>query len=307
MELLPPKRVSEELHRSGEVPLIPPQIIAVIGPELSGKSTQGRILSKRTNLPLISMGSMFRAAQKEESELGEKTRELQRKGGYADVDLFREVFQWGLREKDAYKNGFVIEGAPRTLEQFQAFQEIVEGLTGKSLPLDIVLLNMPRSRVDVRLQRREARDDDSQIETRLNEYYKDLAEKINTVKGFSQHVIIVPTILRDKQGKIVGDRSIREVNNEIIERLGIDSTQIRTYREALLENETREMLDFGGIDMSDIGHDISTLPRKERPGAILAYLKNIRRVLIESSFTGDALDEVLGLQSYLEMMYSRSI
>lgn len=306
MEYFPPKRVSEEMHKSGEVPLIPPQIIAIIGPELSGKSTQGSILSKRTNLPLVSMGSMFRAAQKEESELGEKTRELQRKGGYADVDLFREVFQWGLREKDAYKNGFVIEGAPRTLEQFQAFQEIVEGLTGKSLPLDIVLLNMPRSRVDVRLQGREARDDDSQIETRLNEYYKDLAEKIKTVKGFSQHVIIVPTILRDKQGKIVGDRSIREVNNEIIEKLGVDSTQIRSYREALLENEIREMLDFGEIGVSDIGHDISTLPRKERPGAILAYLKNLEAVLAETSFTGPELEDLLKLKEYLRVLYARS-
>lgn len=307
MELLPPRRIPEEIHKSGEVPLIPPQIIAIIGPELSGKSTQGGVLSKRTNLPLISMGSMFRSAQNEDSELGERTRELQKRGGYADVDLFREVFQWGLREKDAYKNGFVIEGAPRTLEQFQAFQEIVEGLTGKSLPLDIVLLNMPRSRVDVRLQRREARDDDSQIETRLNEYYKDLAEKIKTVKGFSQHVIIVPTILRDKQGKIVGDRSIREVNNEIIERLGVDSTQIRSYREALLENETREMLDFGEIDMSDIGHDITTLPRKMRSEAILAYLKNLQKTLAESSFTGLELENFLRLQKYLEKLYAESI
>lgn len=295
-----------EQHRTGEVPLIPPIVFCVIGPELAGKTTQAQILSKRTNLTLFSMGETFREAQKEDSELGRKCRELQQRGGYADRELFNEVFKWGIKDNDKYRNGFIIEGAPRTVEQFEDMPGLIHGVAGGEIPIKMVFLTLPSSQAERRQEKRGQRLDDEQLSTRMASHYKDLDEKIRIAKRYSE-VVVVSTVERSSDGNISGDKSVQKINEEIVSALNIDRTQIRSFWESSLTNPKREILDLGKIGISDIGHDIATLPRNERFDATLAYIKNIQDTLEGTHYIGAELQELLMIQTYLQRLYAENI
>ncbi len=300
-----PQVVPPDIHKSGEVPLIPPQVISLIGPELSGKSEQGRILAKRTGKPLIKMGEVFRELYKEDSDLARRAEA--NKGKYADDELFKEVFMWGVNRGQDYSNGFIIEGAPRALSQFKAFPEIVKAVTGREMPIKVAFLNVTRGHAYERQERREARADDALLDSRLDEHYKDLAEKISTVRGYAAVFTVVPTVVRGSNGEIAGDRSFEDISNELVKKLGISKFRTRTYYEATLTNGIRQILNLAEVDIDDMWRDVSTLPKSERPGAILAYMSNIDDELAQTSFTGDEFSELMRFRTRLEQLYAKNI
>lgn len=297
-----PRVVPPDIHKSGEVPLVPPQVISLIGPELSGKSEQGRILAKRTNLPLIKMGEVFRDLYKEDSDLARRAQTNQ--GKYADDGLFKEVFMWGTSRGQDYSNGFIIEGAPRALSQFKAFPDIVRAATGREMPIKVAFLNVTRAHAYKRQERREARADDALLDSRLDEHYKELAEKIRTVRGYANVFEVVPTIKRAKTGEVIGDRSLQEVSDDIISKLGIDKSQTRSYFEASLTDDYRKTMD---LDFADVGHDIATLRKSERRSAILAYMRNLDETISSTFSTSDYFQGLLNLEKYLKLKLSEEL
>ena len=99
--------------------------IALFGPQGSGKGTQAKMLSTKYNLPILATGDIFREEIKQKTELGKKVSSLLDSGALVPDEVVDEVVGNELK-KDKYKNGFILDGYPRNIEQFRKLKERVE-------------------------------------------------------------------------------------------------------------------------------------------------------------------------------------
>lgn len=109
--------------------------LLIMGPPGAGKGTQAEKITTEYQIPHISTGDMFRQAIKEGTELGNKAK------NYTDQGLLvpDEVTNGIVRErlsKDDCKNGFLLDGYPRTVAQAVSLDELLFDLDMK---IDAVL------------------------------------------------------------------------------------------------------------------------------------------------------------------------
>ena len=90
--------------------------ILLMGPPGAGKGTQSPNLVEKYGVPAISTGDMFRAAVRDNTPLGTKAKEYMDAGQLVPDDVTIGIVRERL-EKDDVKNGFILDGFPRTLEQ----------------------------------------------------------------------------------------------------------------------------------------------------------------------------------------------
>ncbi len=93
--------------------------LVLVGPPGAGKGTQASRLVKDFNLPFISVGDILRANVKEGTELGVKAKEYMDKGELLPDELVVGLIMDRLDEDDA-KDGFILDGFPRTVGQAEA-------------------------------------------------------------------------------------------------------------------------------------------------------------------------------------------
>lgn len=98
--------------------------IIMLGAPGSGKGTTAKILAKKTNLPHISTGDMFREQIKNGTELGILANSYISKGQLVPNEITINIVKNRLNCEDA-KNGVILDGFPRTLEQAKALDEIL--------------------------------------------------------------------------------------------------------------------------------------------------------------------------------------
>ncbi|HWR12080.1 MAG TPA: adenylate kinase [Rectinemataceae bacterium] len=94
-----------------------------LGPPGAGKGTLAAMASKNLNLPHISTGDLFRAAIKNETELGKKVKSVLAEGRLVPDDLTVALVKERLSQPDA-RNGWILDGFPRTTVQAEALQSI---------------------------------------------------------------------------------------------------------------------------------------------------------------------------------------
>jgi adenylate kinase len=99
--------------------------VIFLGPPGVGKGTYSSRISVKLSIPHISTGDLFRAAIKEESELGLKVKKYVEGGDLVPDDVTVQVLEERL-EKDDAKKGFILDGFPRTIEQADALENIAE-------------------------------------------------------------------------------------------------------------------------------------------------------------------------------------
>ncbi|MBD3312834.1 adenylate kinase [Candidatus Woesearchaeota archaeon] len=99
--------------------------IILLGPPGTGKGTQAELIEKEYNIPHISTGDMFREIQKEDSELGRKVKDLIENGKFVSDDVTVEIVRQRLDKADC-KEGFLLDGFPRTIPQAEALDGITE-------------------------------------------------------------------------------------------------------------------------------------------------------------------------------------
>lgn len=90
--------------------------LILLGPPGAGKGTQAARMIEKYNIPQISTGDIFRKNIKEGTELGKKAQEYMNKGELVPDDLVIEIATTRLLEDDC-KNGFLLDGFPRTVYQ----------------------------------------------------------------------------------------------------------------------------------------------------------------------------------------------
>ena len=90
-----------------------------------GKGTQAKIISKNFNIPHISTGDILRKAVKDQTELGKRAGEIMAKGELVPDDLMIGMIKEVLTS-DECKEGFILDGFPRTKIQAEALDRLFE-------------------------------------------------------------------------------------------------------------------------------------------------------------------------------------
>ncbi|EPR4819898.1 adenylate kinase [Listeria monocytogenes] len=101
--------------------------LVLMGLPGAGKGTQAEQIVEKYNIPHISTGDMFRAAMKNNTELGRKAKSFMDNGDLVPDEVTNGIVRERLSEDDA-KDGFLLDGFPRTVEQAQELENILSDL-----------------------------------------------------------------------------------------------------------------------------------------------------------------------------------
>ena len=93
--------------------------IIMLGAPGAGKGTQAKQIAAKYSIPHISTGDIFRANIKNGTELGKKAKEYMDQGLLVPDELTCDLVMDRIAQDDA-KNGFVLDGFPRTIPQAEA-------------------------------------------------------------------------------------------------------------------------------------------------------------------------------------------
>jgi len=135
--------------------------IVLLGAPGSGKGTQATLLVERLGLPHISTGVLLRDAIKRGTKLGLAVREITEKGELVPDDVMSDLVRERLGRDDV-AGGFILDGYPRTLEQAEVLDAILEDL---GRPVEVaILIDVDTDQIIKRIElraREEGRSDDT--------------------------------------------------------------------------------------------------------------------------------------------------
>lgn len=177
-----------------------------MGPPGAGKGTQAKGIAEHYHIPAISTGDIFRKHIKEQTELGKKVQAIISSGNYVSDELTEQIVADRLDEEDC-RNGFLLDGFPRTLHQVQALDDI---LTVSDVWLDAVIcLDVPDDILTERILKRaklEGRsDDDAETIARRMEVYRKETQPL--LDHYEAHGNLV---------RVNGQGEVEEVDQRII-------------------------------------------------------------------------------------------
>src|SRR3954469_15732826 len=160
--------------------------LILLGPPGAGKGTQAQRLVAKHGIVQLSTGDMLRAAVKAGTPVGLTVKDIMDRGDLCPDDTVVAIIAHRIDEPDA-KNGFILDGFPRTVAQAEALDRM---LRDKGMKLDGVvelkvdegsLIKRIESRIKQTLARGEAlrKDDDPEVlKTRLEAYRRQTAPLI---------------------------------------------------------------------------------------------------------------------------------
>ncbi|WP_353418560.1 adenylate kinase [Staphylococcus delphini] len=122
--------------------------IILMGLPGAGKGTQASEIIKKYPIPHISTGDMFRKAIKDETELGKEAKSYMDRGELVPDEVTVGIVKERISEDDA-KKGFLLDGFPRTIEQAEALNSILEEL-GRTIDA-VVNIEVPEEELMNRL------------------------------------------------------------------------------------------------------------------------------------------------------------
>ena len=93
--------------------------LILLGAPGAGKGTQAELLMQHLGIPSISTGNMLREAMANGSDLGKQVKQCMDEGKLVSDDLVLSLVAERTAEPDC-KNGFILDGVPRTLSQAEA-------------------------------------------------------------------------------------------------------------------------------------------------------------------------------------------
>ena len=104
--------------------------IIMLGAPGAGKGTQAKKIAGKYSIPHISTGDIFRANIKNGTELGKKAKEYMDQGLLVPDELTCDLVVDRIGQDDC-KNGFVLDGFPRTIPQAEALTDALNKLGEK--------------------------------------------------------------------------------------------------------------------------------------------------------------------------------
>lgn len=212
--------------------------IILLGAPGAGKGTQAQFLTKTFDIPQISTGDMLRAAIKAGTELGTLAKSFMDSGKLVTDEIIIGLVKERIAQDDC-KNGFLLDGFPRTVPQADALKEagvaidavieidvadevIVERMSGRRAHLASgrtyhIVYNPPKveGKDDESGEDLVQRDDDKAevVLDRLRVYHEQTAPLVNYYQGVAAADSSVKYITID------GTQKIDAVEKEILEKL----------------------------------------------------------------------------------------
>jgi len=178
-------------------------IIILLGPPGSGKGTQANFIKNKLSIPHLSTGDILRQSVKNETDLGNKVKNIMAKGELVSDDLVLDVIKERVSQSDC-DQGFILDGYPRNITQAESLNILLKDINrniDRILFLDVDFAAL-QSRIELRSKENneEKRADDTsevlikrlyEYKTQtapLSEYYSNdkKFKKINGMKSISE-------------------------------------------------------------------------------------------------------------------------
>ena len=214
--------------------------IILLGAPGAGKGTQATFLKTKFNIPQISTGDMLRSAVTNKTELGVSAKDYMDRGLLVPDDLIINLVKLRINEDDC-KNGFLLDGFPRSIPQAQAMndigikidyvieiqvpdEDIIERLSGRRIHLESgriyhIKYNPPKeeNKDDITGEPLIIRDDDIKetILKRLETYHHQTEPLVSFYSSWSNEDIESSPIFISVEGA----KSPNKINNELNEKL----------------------------------------------------------------------------------------
>ena len=109
--------------------------IILLGAPGAGKGTQAEKICQKNNIPTISTGNILREALKSGTEMGLKAKSYMESGQLVPDEILIGIIRDRLAQDDC-KNGFILDGFPRTIPQAEALDQIASIDCALSLEVD---------------------------------------------------------------------------------------------------------------------------------------------------------------------------
>ena len=202
--------------------------IILLGAPGAGKGTQAQFLTEKYNIPQISTGDMLRAAIKEGTELGKLAKAAMDAGDLVTDEIIIGLVQERIAQDDC-KNGYLLDGFPRTLAQADA-------ITNAGIQIDAVI------EIDV---------PDSEIVQRMS------GRRAHLASGRTYHVIYNPPKVEGKDDVTGEDLVQRDDDKEevVLDRLKVYHSQtaplINYYQDQAAKVEALQYITVDGTDSID--------------------------------------------------------
>jgi adenylate kinase len=111
-------------------------IVVLFGPPAAGKGTQAKRIHEKYVIAHLSTGDMLRAAIAAGTEVGRKAKAIMDKGHLVPDEIVVGIIAERIEAPDC-KNGFVLDGFPRTVNQAKTLDDM---LKGKGRAVDVVIV-----------------------------------------------------------------------------------------------------------------------------------------------------------------------
>lgn len=126
-------RIQELERKVGIVPDVPKSIrMILIGPPGAGKGTQAPNLKEKFCACHLATGDMLRSQVSKKTELGVAAKKIMDAGGLVSDEIMVNMIKSELANNPECKNGFILDGFPRTIPQAEKLDEM---LNERKLPL----------------------------------------------------------------------------------------------------------------------------------------------------------------------------
>lgn len=207
--------------------------IILLGPAGSGKGTQGDLLVKKFGYQKVEAGELVREKSKEDSHLGRIIKDINDSGKHLPDDIITDLIKEALDKVD--KNDVLLfDGYPRTLEQAKRLKYLLSNLKVagniKALWVNVSVKEAKRRLLDrsvcvnghilIGRDHKVCPVDGAEVKVRDYDHESSINKRLDF---YTEQVIPVIEYYRNEGWlvEIDGEKSVDEVHEEIIEKLGL--------------------------------------------------------------------------------------
>ena len=185
--------------------------LILLGPPGSGKGTQAQRLVQRYGIVQLSTGEMLRAAVAAQTPIGLQAKDIMASGSLVSDEIVVGIISDRIEQPDA-RNGFILDGFPRTVPQAEALDDL---LKHKHMKLDAVIeLRVNESALLERVEKRAEETRARGEEVRLDDTPEVLIKRLAAYRSQTEPLIHYYSERR-KLLTVDGMMTIEEVTREI--------------------------------------------------------------------------------------------